>query len=211
MSFMVLAGCGPLSEKLNQKGVEEFNRKDYGAARRLFQRALFLNKARSSFHNNLGYDYYFLKEYDKADGEFAQALSGGTDAALLRQVRINQAILYGDSRVPLTPEHKGWIGKAEGILKELLAAEPDNAEYHMRLGFVYFRDANPGGGFQELNQAVRWAVPKTVAQYSSDPVQGSLLILQQIHQFYIHAGLLQRAGLVQKRMSGLEKSQNPIR
>jgi len=201
----VLAGCGPLSEKLNQLGVEEFNHKNYAGARSQFKQSLFLDRSRPAFHNNLGYDYYFLKEYDKAEEEFRQALSLGADGALLRQIRINQVILYGDSTVPVTPGHKEWNGKGVGILKELLTSEPDNAEYHMRLGFAYFRQANPGGGFQELELAVHWADPKVVAKYSSDPVQGSLLILKQIQQFYLRAGLIKRAWLVQKTMSVLEK------
>lgn len=202
-----LCGCGPIAESFNQKGAEAFGHGDLATAKKEFQRALFFSRSNPACHNNLGYVLYQLKDYDGAEGEFQKALAGHPDDSLYRQILTDQALLYCDIHPAMAkPPHKDWNGKGIEILKELLREDPDNAEFHMRLGFAYFNAANPGGGFLELDQAVKLATPEQTARYTSNPVGAALFILQQVQQFYLKARLYQKSAVLQKKILALKQN-----
>jgi tetratricopeptide (TPR) repeat protein len=206
-----LSGCGPAAESFNQKGAEAYHRGDLSGAKKQFRRALFLNGSNPAYHNNLGYVLYQLKDYDRAETEFFEALAGHPNENLLKQIRIDQALLYCDANAVLAdPSHKNWNGKGMEVLKLLLVKDPDNAELHMRLGFAYFRAANPGGGFSELDQAAQWATPSQTSRYTSNAVESSLYVLRQIQQFYVKARLFKKAESLQRKIQLLEKKKPPL-
>jgi tetratricopeptide (TPR) repeat protein len=200
-----LGGCGPTAEHYNQKGAESFNQKDLAAAKAEFQKAIFFNGQNPAYHNNLGYVLYQLKDYDGAEAEFEKALVDHPGESLLRQIQIDQALLYCDSNAAGKPSHKDWNGKGITVLKELLEKDPNNAELHMRLGFAYFQGANPGGGFSELNKAVQLATPEMTAHYTQQPAQGALMILKEIQGFYAKIRYFKKVQEIQKDITKIEK------
>ena len=203
---MALDGCGPAANYFNRKGAELFSKKDLAAAKDDFQKAVRFAPGEPSYHNNLGFTLYSMKDYLGAESEFITALKDGPGTKLERQIHINQSVLYGERTINASdPRFKDWNDKEIRVLQGLLASEESNAEFHMRLGFAYFRAANPGGGFSELDQAVRLANPGEVAKYSPDPVQGSLLILRQVQQFYAKVHYFKKVHAVQKMIDQLEK------
>lgn len=205
--LVAAAGCGPLSEQFNQKGAEAFRRHDLAAAKKEFGRAILISPSNPTLHNNLGFVLYQSKDLLGAEAEFLKGLSDHPNETLLRQIQINQSLLYGDyGPGGAISNHKDWTLKGVGVLIELLKKEPDNAEFHMRLGFAYFQMANPGGGFLELDKAVQFAVPQVVARYSPQPVQGALSILDQIQAFYMRIRYYKRAAEIQIRIKDLKKS-----
>jgi len=202
-----LCGCGPIAESFNQKGAKAFGQGDLGTAKRQFQRAVLLSGSNPAYHNNLGYVLYQMKDYDGAEGEFQKALAGYPGEKLLRQIQVDQALLYCDANAAVEkPSHKDWNGKGIEILRQLLQNDTENAEFHMRLGFAYFRAANPGGGFAELDRAVELATPEQTAHYTSNPVEGALSILRQVEQFYIKVRLFQKAAVIEKKVQKLQKN-----
>jgi tetratricopeptide (TPR) repeat protein len=203
---MGLGGCGPLSDHFNQKGVEAFGRRDFAGAQKNFGRALFWNGSNPAFHNNLGYVLYLTKDYDRSEAEFGKSLLDKPDENLLRQIRINQALLYCDPGASSAKSgHKDWNEKGIGVLKELLGSDPDNAEFHMRLGFAYFQATNPGGGFSELDKAAQLARPVQVARYTKNPTEGALLVLRQIQQFYIKIRFFKKTKEIQEQILKIQK------
>jgi len=207
--FPILAAssCGPLSEYFNQEGAAAFSRRDFAAAQKEFRRAALLSPFNAAIHNNLGFALYQSKNALGAESEFFKALSDHPNKTILRQIRINQSLLYGEpGSWEGIPNHREWLLKSVGVLNELLKKEPDNAEFHMRLGFAYFQTANPGGGFLEMDKAVQFANPQVVARYSSQPVQGALSILDQIQAFYLRIRYYKKASEVQKRIKDLKES-----
>lgn len=200
-----LGGCGPIAETFNQKGAKAFDLGDLATAKGEFQKALFLNGSNPAYHNNLGYVLFQLKDYDGAEREFQKALADHPGENLLRQVQVDQALLYCDaSAAAAKPSHKEWNEKGIAILQQLLQNDPANAEYHMRLGFAYFRSANPGGGFSELDQAVTLATPEQTARYTSNPKEAALFILQQVQGFYLKVRLFKKAGVIQQKIRTLK-------
>jgi tetratricopeptide (TPR) repeat protein len=201
----ILGGCGPIAESHNKTGAEKFKQNDLAGAKQEFQKAIFWNGGNPTYHNNLGYVLYLLKEYDGADSEFEKALADHSNDELLYQIQINQALLYCDTSAFMgKPSHKDWNQKGIAILKDLLLKDPGNAELHMRLGFAYFNGANPGGGFMELDQADRLANPRQVARYSPNPVDGSVYILRQLQTFYVKIHFFKKASQIQDEISKLE-------
>ena len=149
---------------------------------------------------------YQLRDYDGADSEFQKALEYNPVEKLLYQTRVNQTVLYCDKQADFSkPAHKNWNEKGIAILKELLEKDPHNAELHMRLGFADFQEANPGGGFSELDEAVKWATPETVSHYTPDSKNGSLFILKQVQKFYVKVRLFKKTELIQNKIQQLEK------
>jgi tetratricopeptide (TPR) repeat protein len=212
LSLLFLAaigtGCGPIAESFNQKGGADFHQGNLAGAQKEFRRAILFNGSNPAYHNNLGYVLYQLKDYDGADTEYQKALAGHPGDGLLRQIQIDQAILYCDGgAIRSKPSHKDWNGKGISVLNGLLVKEPDNAELHMRLGFAYFQAANPGGGFMELDKAVQFATPQEVAHYSQDPIGGSLFILKSVERFYIQAHFLKKIRAIAEKIQKLTKSE----
>ena len=206
-----LTGCGPAANHFNQKGAEAFGRQDLLGAKENFKRAVLLEGKNPVFHNNLGYDLYLLKDYDGAEAEYTQALSRSPNESLTRQIYMDQAMLYCDGAAGLSQSHKDWNAKGIQVLKELIAPEEDNADLHMKLGFAYFRASNPGGGFMELDKAVQLATPAIVARFTKDAVEGSLMVLRQVQQFYAQVRLFKKAKQVQAKITKIEKDAKPYR
>lgn len=205
-----LSGCGPAAYHYNQLGAEDVGRKDLQGARQEFERAVFWDGGNPVFHNNLGYDLYLLKDYDGAEEQFRKALSDSPDDNLIRQIKINQALLYCDGTADLSKARKGWNAKGIAVLRELLAKDENNAEFHMRLGFAYFQASNPGGGFNELDKAVHLATPSLVAHYTRNAAEGSLLILRNVQQFYTQIHLFKKSREIQSQINRIEnRSKNP--
>jgi tetratricopeptide (TPR) repeat protein len=206
--ILAATGCSRVGESLNAKGAEAFGQKHLEAANRYFRWATLLDPDNAAAWNNKGYALYISKSYDQSEKAFKTALDCATDKNLIRQIKLDEAMLYCDPQAILgSPPHKDWIRKGTELFKALVTDDPDNAELHMRLGFAYFRAANPGGGFSELDKAVQLATPKQVSHYTSNPVKGSLLILQQIQRFYASIGYLKQVGKIQARIFKLEKLQ----
>jgi len=203
---LLAAGCGPLADHFNDKGAEAFRKNDISAAREQFKKAVLFNGGDAVYHNNLGYALYLLKDLDGAEPEFRKALSLSPEASLARQIKINQALLYCEGGAGTDKSRRDWTGKGIQALKELLAEDGSNAEFHMRLGFAYFQAANPGGGFLELDKAVQYADPQTIAHYSSQPKQGALFILDQVQSFYVRIRYFKKALQVQKKIAKLQKT-----
>ncbi len=205
-----LSGCGPLANHYNDLGAQAFGLKDLSAARENFKKAVWFDGGNATFHNNLGYCLYQLKDFNGAEGEFQKALLDSPSESLIRQIKINQVLLYCDGPINRSLASKEWDNKGIGILNELLKEDPNNAEFHMRLGFAYFQAANPGGGFIELDKAVQLATPAVVAGYTQDPLAGSLLILQQIQQFYVGVHFLKKSTEVSDKIAKiLRMSKSP--
>lgn len=200
-----ISGCGPTASHFNQMGAEKFGQRDYVGAAEKFKSAVFFDGGNPVFHNNLGYSLYLLKNYNGAEEEFRKALSESPEENLLRQIKINQVLVYCNGSADVSQAHKDWNGKGIGILQELLAKDGNNAEFHMRLGFAEFQAANPGGGFVELDRAVQLATPTEVAHFTKDATAGSLLILRQIQQFYARIKFYKKAMEVQDKITRIEK------
>ncbi len=206
--FFALQGCGVVANHFNQEGAEAFGQKDLAKAKAKFAKAVSFDDSNPTFHNNLGYTLYLLRELPAAEKEFRAALDHKPDEKLGRQVRINQVMLYGDGKADATkPEFKDWNEKGIKVLQGLIAEDGENAEFHMRLGFAYFRAVNPGGGFSELDSAVRLATPEKVGRYSADPIQGSIFILEQIQRFYAKVRYFKKAKEVQGLIDQVRKKQ----
>ena len=196
-----------MADQFNRKGAGAFDRHDLVTAIKDFKRAVFFNSSNPAHHNNLAYVLYQSKDYEEAEIEFQKALSEHPDESLLRQIKINQSLLYCDNQAAfLKPARKTWNEKGIGVLKELLEKDSDNAEYHMRLGFAYFQSTNPGGGFSELDKAAQLATPEEIGRYTPDKVGGALLILKQIQQFYVKVRLFKKAELIQNKIKRLEEN-----
>lgn len=204
--LLLLGGCGPVAEHYNQKGAEAFQKSDLPQARDAFQRAVLLKGGNPAYRNNLGYALYLLKDYEKSEVQYRKALEDGPEPPLKRQVQIDLALLYCDPAAWTgKPALKEWNGKGIKLYEELLKGEPDNAEFHMRLGFAYFQSANPGGGFEHLEQAVRYADPKIVGRYTPNAVAGALGILRQVQGFYLKIQYVKKSAQIEKRIAALQK------
>jgi tetratricopeptide (TPR) repeat protein len=177
------------------------------AANRYFHWATFFDPDNAAAWNNEGYALYISKSYDKSEKAFRTASDCATDKNLVRQIKLNEAMLYCDPQAISGPSpHVDWNRKGVELFKALVMDDPDNAELHMRLGFAYFRAANPGGGFSELDKAVKLATPQQVAHYTTNPVKGALLILQQVQRFYTTIRYSQKTAEIQIKITQLEKS-----
>ena len=206
--LLAVTGCSPIGEVFNAKGAQAFDQNHLDAANRYLHWATFLDPGNAAAWNNEGYVLYLSKSYDQSEKAFQAALDRTREKNLIRQIKLNEAMLYCDTRTILgPPPHGDWNRKGIGLFEALIADDPDNAELHMRLGFAYFRAANPGGGFLELDKAVQLATPEKVARYVTNPVKGALLILQQIQRFYAGIGYFKQVGKVQIKISQLEKIQ----
>ena len=208
---LTVAGCGPAAEYFNGKGAGAFDRHDLPEARKNFERASLLRPSDPALHNNLGYILCLQKDYDDAEAEFGKALARHPDAKLSRQIKINQAVLYGDTGATFRdPARKDWPRKGIAVLDQLLVSDPDNAEFHMRLGFACFQVSDPGRGFMELDKAVRLATPEKAGQYTADPIGGSLSILRQVEKFYASVRLFKKLAEVQKDIRELERKEKAL-
>jgi tetratricopeptide (TPR) repeat protein len=205
--ILTATGCSRIGEALNEKGAEAFGQKHLETANRYFYWATFLDKDNAAAWNNRGYALYLSKSYDPSEKAFETALALAREKNLIRQIKLDEAILYCDPQAILgPPPHKDWNQKGVELFKALVMDDPDNAELRMRLGFAYFRAANPGGGFSELDKAVKLATPEQVAHYTTNPVKGALLILQQVQRFYTTIRYFKKADVIQIKITQLEKS-----
>lgn len=206
---LTLSGCGPLADHYNQKGAEAFGHKDLPEARRCFERAVLFHGSDPALRNNLGYVLYLQKEYDASEVQCLKALEEKPEAGLLRQVQVDLALLYCDPAVVGTKgARKDWMKKGIRIYEGLTHEDPQNAEYHLDLGFAYFRAANPGGGFEEMDKAVQCADPVIVARYTPDGKAGALNILEQVRAFYSKAQYFKAAAKIERKIQSLEKKKS---
>ena len=209
--IFITTGCSRVGEALNEKGAEAFGLNHLEAARRYLHWSTTLDPNNPAAWNNQGYVLYLSKFYDQSEKAFTEALARTTDQKLIWQIKLNQALLYCDQHaISGPPPRWGWNQKGIELFKELIRGDSQNAELHMRLGFAYFQAANPGGGFSEFEKAVQFATPKIVAHYSSNPVEGSKLILRQVQKFYVGMGYFKKATELQTKIKNLEKSQPPV-
>ncbi len=205
---LALTGCGPLADHYNQKGAEAFGHKDLPEARACFERAVLFQGGNPTLRNNLGYVLYFLKEYDASEVQYLKALEEGPPASLKRLIQLDLALLYCDpGAAQLQGKRKGWLSKAVGVFEQLVQEDPQNAEYHLNLGLAYFRNANPGGGFEEMAKAVQCADPIIVGHYTSDGKAGALNILEQVRAFYLKVQYFKAAAKVERKIQSLEKKE----
>ena len=203
----MVTGCSRIGEAFNEKGAQAFGQKHLEAANRYFYWATLLDTDNAAAWNNKGYALYLSKSYDQSEKAFETALDRARENNLIRQIKLDEAILYCDPQAILgPPPHVDWNRKGIELFKAMIVDDPNNAEFHMRLGFACFRAANPGGGFSELEKAVQLATPKQAAHYTTNPVQGALLILQQVQRFYTTIRYFKKADEIQIKITQLEKS-----
>ncbi len=204
--FLILGGCSQVGETFNQKGVAAFHQNRFEEAALDFHWAAFFQNQDAVDLNDEGYAFYLAKDFDKAQKALQKAQELTKDPKLTFQIQLNLALLYCDPAARLDRRAgKDWLPRGIGLFQNLLGSDPRNAELWMRLGFADFQNSNPGGGFMELEKACSFAAPQYVALYTADPVGGSLLILRQVHAFYIKIRYFKKADEVQKKISTLEK------
>jgi len=204
---VLLSGCAKVGEALNQQGVAAFNQHRFRTAARDFHWASFFQNRDAVNLNDEGYALYSAKDYDGADRAFRRAVELSRDEKLNFQIQLNQALLHCDQDAILGhPARKDWLPQGIGIFQKLVLADPGDSELRMRLGFAQIQNGNPGGGFLQLDKACRLATPEQVARYTSHPVEGCLLILRQIQEFYIKIRYFKKADEVSLRIAKLERS-----
>jgi tetratricopeptide (TPR) repeat protein len=209
LTLLATTGCSKVGEILNTKGALAYNQNHLETANRYFHWATLLDADNAAAWNNAGYVLYLTKAYDLSEKAFQTALNRAKEEKLVRQIKLDQALLYCDPQAILgPPPHGDWNRKGTGLFESLVQGDPDNAELHMRLGFAYFRGTNPGGGFSELDKAVQMATPRQVSHYTNDSVNGALLILRQIQRFYVTIRYFKKAHEVKNKISKLEKIQS---
>lgn len=151
------------AEALTHRGVEAYVKGDIAKAEKSFIIASRENPAYSAAWLNLGLVSEKLGKYGEAVDAYENFLNRSHDGEAAKTARLRLAEIYSDDSVAQSVRKPDWPKKAVYNLELLVKAEPDNPEYHLRLGFAAFKAINPGRGFAEFKKASRLAAgPKQI-------------------------------------------------
>ncbi len=125
------AAAALTAETLFRKGLEHYNRQEWGAAVDAYRQALSLDPDSASCAYNLGLAYKAKEDLDAAVAAFRHALS-------LEPEMIKSLYMLG-----LTEIHRRRNADALSHLNRLIGIQPDFAKAHYLLGSVYQTENRP--------------------------------------------------------------------